>query len=67
MVQEAGGKVTTMDGQPYTVFDRSVLASNGALHGGVQAVTQTGTNELLEHGFDLSPWFVPDGYKVTAL
>lgn len=28
MVEEAGGRVTTMDGKPYSVFDRSLLASN---------------------------------------
>lgn len=32
MVEEAGGRVTTMDGLPYSVFDRSLLASNLNLH-----------------------------------
>lgn len=32
MVEEAGGKVTRMDGGPFTVFDRSVIVSNGAIH-----------------------------------
>ena len=32
LLQEAGARISTMDGKPYTVFDRSVLASNGRLH-----------------------------------
>ncbi len=35
-MQEAGAHVSTMDGKPYTVFDRSVLASNGRLHDAVR-------------------------------
>ncbi len=33
IVQEAGGRVTDLDGQPFTPFDGNVLASNGPLHG----------------------------------
>lgn len=32
IVEEAGGLVSRTDGEKYCVFDRSVLASNGALH-----------------------------------
>lgn len=32
MVEEAGGVVTRMDGGKFTVFDRSVLVSNGIVH-----------------------------------
>ncbi|RWW67591.1 hypothetical protein BHE74_00024951 [Ensete ventricosum] len=32
MVEEAGGAVTRMDGGKFTVFDRSVLVSNGIVH-----------------------------------
>ena len=32
MVEEAGGKVTRMDGGQFCVFDRSVLVSNGVMH-----------------------------------
>jgi fructose-1,6-bisphosphatase/inositol monophosphatase family enzyme len=32
IVEEAGGVVSRMDGGEYTVFDRSVLVSNGAVH-----------------------------------
>lgn len=33
ILQEAGGKVTTLDGSPYTLFeDKYILASNGLIH-----------------------------------
>lgn len=35
IVEEAGGVVTRMDGGEFTVFDRSVLVSNGVVHGQV--------------------------------
>jgi myo-inositol-1(or 4)-monophosphatase len=31
-VEEAGGKVTRMDGRPYSIFDDNVLAANAKLH-----------------------------------
>jgi myo-inositol-1(or 4)-monophosphatase len=46
MVQEAGGMVTTMDGRPFTVWERSILASNGALHGELLAVMKAPTEAL---------------------
>lgn len=32
IVEEAGGVVSRMDGGDFTVFDRSVLVSNGRTH-----------------------------------
>lgn len=32
IVEEAGGTVSCMDGEKFSVFDRSVLVSNGILH-----------------------------------
>ena len=32
IVEEAGGKVTDMDGQPYPLGGQSILASNGLIH-----------------------------------
>uniref|UniRef100_A0A7S3QQS6 Inositol-1-monophosphatase n=2 Tax=Dunaliella tertiolecta TaxID=3047 RepID=A0A7S3QQS6_DUNTE len=61
---EAGGKLTTMDGQPYSVFSRSMLASNGPLHPQLLQYTQPKTEALLRQGFDLSEWFVPRGYNL---
>jgi myo-inositol-1(or 4)-monophosphatase len=66
MVEEAGGTVTTMGGERYTVFERSVLASNGPLHDKVLESTGAETRQLLQGGVDLSPWFVPPGYQVKA-
>ena len=32
ILEEAGGRVTTMDGAAYSPFQRSLLASNDSLH-----------------------------------
>lgn len=32
LVTEAGGKVTRMDGRPYSIFHKEILASNGHIH-----------------------------------
>lgn len=32
IVQEAGGKITNFEGQPYSVFDKETLATNGHIH-----------------------------------
>lgn len=64
IVEEAGGRVSTMDGLPYSVFQRSVLVSNDALHEALLEKTDAATAGLREAGVDLSPWFVPDGYGV---
>jgi myo-inositol-1(or 4)-monophosphatase len=66
VVEEAGGSVTTMDGRAFSVFDRSVLVSNGFVHDKLLAQTEPATARLLEQGIDLSQWFVPKGYRVHA-
>jgi myo-inositol-1(or 4)-monophosphatase len=33
LVEEAGGKITDMQGQPYVLGGPSILASNGLIHG----------------------------------
>ena len=38
MVQEAGGKVTQVTGEPFTPYGRGILASNGHLHAEMLAV-----------------------------
>jgi len=35
MVQEAGGQVSDMHGQPASLTGRTVLADNGLIHGGI--------------------------------
>ncbi len=32
IVQEAGGRITNFDGNPYSVFDKETLATNGHIH-----------------------------------
>ena len=32
LVQEAGGRITTMEGEPYDIYSPNILASNGLLH-----------------------------------
>lgn len=39
IVEEAGGRVTTMDGIAFNVFDRSLLVSNDYLHESMLAKT----------------------------
>ena len=38
IMQEAGGKVTKLDGTPLTVYDRQILASNGLVHDEMVAI-----------------------------
>jgi len=42
LVQEAGGTVTALDGSPYTLRTRGVIASNGRTHGELLAALQAG-------------------------
>eukprot|EP00195_Chlamydomonas_chlamydogama_P007859 CAMPEP_0202892436 /NCGR_PEP_ID=MMETSP1392-20130828/2159_1 /ASSEMBLY_ACC=CAM_ASM_000868 /TAXON_ID=225041 /ORGANISM="Chlamydomonas chlamydogama, Strain SAG 11-48b" /LENGTH=300 /DNA_ID=CAMNT_0049576379 /DNA_START=92 /DNA_END=994 /DNA_ORIENTATION=- len=64
ILEEAGGRVTTMDGLPYSVFSRSLLATNDALHAPLLEYTEPKTRRLIAQGLDLSPWFIPKGYNV---
>jgi myo-inositol-1(or 4)-monophosphatase len=32
IVQEAGGRITNFDGEPYSIFDKETLATNGHIH-----------------------------------
>lgn len=38
IVEEAGGKVTRIDGRPFSIFDNEILASNGHIHKSMKAV-----------------------------
>lgn len=53
MVEEAGGRVTTMDGRAYSVFERSLLASNDALYDSILEVIEvrSGVMEVCVHQF----------------
>ncbi|XP_020102434.1 phosphatase IMPL1, chloroplastic-like [Ananas comosus] len=62
IVEEAGGVVTRMDGGKFTVFDRSVLVSNGAIHEKLLERIGPATEELKKKGIDFSLWFKPENY-----
>ncbi|AQK60393.1 Phosphatase IMPL1, chloroplastic [Zea mays] len=62
IVEEAGGVVTRMDGGEFTVFDRSVLVSNGLVHGQLLDRIGPPTEDLKKKGIDFSLWFKPDKY-----
>ncbi|KAK9846510.1 hypothetical protein WJX81_005689 [Elliptochloris bilobata] len=67
IAEEAGALVTTMDGEPFSVFSRSVLAANEGVHGAIVARTRAATTALAAEGMDFSPWFVPQGYRIKAI
>ncbi|KAM3228055.1 hypothetical protein ACQJBY_059658 [Aegilops geniculata] len=62
IVEEAGGVVTRMDGGAFTVFDRSVLVSNGTVHDQLLERIRPATEDLKKKGIDFSMWFKPDNY-----
>jgi myo-inositol-1(or 4)-monophosphatase len=62
IVEEAGGMVSRMDGGEFTVFDRSVLVSNGVVHDQLLDRIGPATEDLKKKGIDFSLWFKPDKY-----
>ncbi|KAH0452792.1 hypothetical protein IEQ34_017116 [Dendrobium chrysotoxum] len=62
IVEEAGGTVTCMDGGKFSVFDRSVLVSNGIVHEKLLERIGPATDDLKEKGIDFSQWFKPESY-----
>ncbi len=53
ILQEAGGRVTRMDGEPYSIFDRQILATNGHIHGEILDITRQKVNELRKKGISI--------------
>ncbi|KAL8108614.1 phosphatase IMPL1, chloroplastic isoform X2 [Apium graveolens] len=62
IVEEAGGTVSCMDGGKFSVFDRSVLVSNGVLHEKLLERIGPATENLKKKGIDFSLWFKPENY-----
>lgn len=62
IVEEAGGVVTRMDGGSFTVFDRSCIVSNGAVHDKLLEKIAPATEDLKKKGIDFSLWFKPENY-----
>jgi len=52
------------DGEPFTPFSRSIVCANEGMLPNILEKTVPATKALMEKGIDLSPWFVPEGYKV---
>ena len=63
IVKEAGGVVTDMEGKPFSVFSRSILATNGHLHSEIVQQTGAKTKSLRDKQIDFEPWFIPSGYQ----
>ena len=64
VLSEAGGTVTKGDGSPFTIFAKSIIASNGPLHGPVLEHVGAACGRLTAAGFDLEDWYIPAGYDV---
>ena len=64
MVEESGGKVTTLQGDDYTVFSKSMIASNGKVHGEMLHHMKPKVETLSVASELRDLWFVPDGYEV---
>lgn len=62
IVEEAGGTVSCMDGAKFSVFDRSVLVSNGVLHEKLLERIGPPTERLKNKGIDFSLWYKPENY-----
>jgi myo-inositol-1(or 4)-monophosphatase len=67
LVEEAGGRVSTTDGNAYSIFDRSLLATNDALFPVMLQRTEPLTTKLqTELGVKLGPVGLPKGYGVRS-
>ncbi|KAH0719230.1 phosphatase IMPL1, chloroplastic [Solanum tuberosum] len=66
IVEEAGGTVSCMDGGSFSVFDRSVLVSNGLLHAKLLEKIGPATENLKSKGIDFSVWFKPENYHTEV-
>lgn len=64
ILTEAGGKVTCGDGRPFSVFSRSVVASNGPLHEAVVEHVGAATRALVAQGHPIDQeWFIPESWS----
>lgn len=63
ILQEAGGRISTMEGNRYSPFHRSLLASNGEMHPTLLGFTKERTEKLAKDGAFFSfPEHIPAGY-----
>ncbi|XP_060192135.1 phosphatase IMPL1, chloroplastic-like isoform X2 [Lycium barbarum] len=66
IVEEAGGTASCMDGGRFSVFDRSVLVSNGLLHAKLLEKIGPAKENLKSKGIDCSVWFKPENYHTEV-
>jgi myo-inositol-1(or 4)-monophosphatase len=66
ILEEAGGRVTTADGAAYSVFDRSLLATNDVLYDQVLAKVEGPTARAAQAGAKLGPANIPQGYRLRS-
>ena len=55
-------QVTTMDGLPYSVFDRSIMAVTPGVYSQVLQRTKRWTRKLASEGTSFERWYIPEGY-----
>ncbi len=53
IVKEAGGTVSQMDGSPFSIFNRNIVASNKALHNKMTGQTRPVIEKLRLNGIDI--------------
>ena len=62
VVMEAGGKLTTMTGEAFDVFDKSIVAAHPSMHAAILAKVKPPTDKLVRGGYDLKRMPRPVGY-----
>ena len=63
ILTEAGGVCTTMTGDDFSVFDRSILCAGADMHRALVPLTRASVEKLVGLGVDMSRWFIPEGYQ----
>lgn len=53
IIREAGGKVTNFRGQPGSIYDREVVASNGLIHEQMLAVLETTSKQIKDSKYEI--------------
>ena len=53
IVEEAGGTVSQMDDEPFSIFNRNIVASNGILHNQITVQTRPVLEKLRLKGIDI--------------
>mmetsp|Transcript_31073 Transcript_31073/g.68990 ORF Transcript_31073/g.68990 Transcript_31073/m.68990 type:complete len:341 (+) Transcript_31073:71-1093(+) len=65
IAEEAGARISTADGTAFSVFDKSLLATNDALYEQMLAITDPVMDAMHEQKVDLTPYKI-EGYRVKT-